>query len=141
MQDNSGSTDDEPRHGAPSRRHHPKFKSWHPARRDQLRDRSRSICDKISWIEYHGEQVYRTPAHNALASRMLVNQLTPHLPKDNEEVNAQVKCLQVMLDTATVVDLVLNRDDGVRGQAIDHRQSPHGDSTSTLTPLEERGQG
>jgi hypothetical protein len=27
------------------------------------------------------------------ASRMLIDQLTPHLPKDNEEVNAYVKCL------------------------------------------------
>jgi hypothetical protein len=27
-------------------------------------------------IEYSGEQVYRTPAQNALASRMLIDQLT-----------------------------------------------------------------
>jgi hypothetical protein len=39
-----------------------------------------------------------------------------HLPKDNEEVNAQAKCLQAMLDVVTVVDLVLERDDGVWGQ-------------------------
>jgi hypothetical protein len=32
-------------------------------------------------------------AHNALASRMLIDQLTPHLPKDNEEVNMHVKRL------------------------------------------------
>jgi hypothetical protein len=38
------------------------------------------------------------PAHNTLASRMLDDQITPHLPKDNEEVNAQVKRLQAMLD-------------------------------------------
>jgi hypothetical protein len=42
---------------------------------------------------------------------MLIDQLTPHLPKDNEEVNAQVKLLQAMLDVATVVDPALNRDD------------------------------
>jgi hypothetical protein len=31
-----------------------------------------------------------------LASRLLVDQITPHLPKDNEEVNAHAKRLQVM---------------------------------------------
>jgi hypothetical protein len=30
---------------------------------------------------------------NALASRMLIDQLTPHLPKENEEVNAHLKHL------------------------------------------------
>jgi hypothetical protein len=42
---------------------------------------------------------------------MLVDQLTPHLPKDNEKVNAHVKRLQAMLDAATVVDLALDRED------------------------------
>jgi hypothetical protein len=64
-----------------------------PAGQDRLLDRSRSICEEISQIEYQGEQVYRMPAPNTLASRMLINQLTPHLPKDNEEVNAHVKHL------------------------------------------------
>jgi hypothetical protein len=86
-------SDDEPRDGTPSRRHHPKFNPWHPADQDRLRDRSRSIREEIGWIEYQGEQVYRTPTHNALASRMLINQLTPHLPKENEEVNVHVKHL------------------------------------------------
>jgi hypothetical protein len=36
LQDVSGASDDEPRDGAPSRRHHPKFNSWHPADRDRL---------------------------------------------------------------------------------------------------------
>jgi hypothetical protein len=87
-------------------------------------------------IEYQGEQVYCTPSQNALASRMLINQLTPHLLKDNEEVNAHVKRLQAMLDVATIVDLTLNHDDEERGHELDHQQSPHGDSTSSLTPLE-----
>jgi hypothetical protein len=39
---------------------------------------------------------------------MLIDQITPHLPKDNEEVNAHVKRLQAMLDVATVMDLVHN---------------------------------
>jgi hypothetical protein len=42
---------------------------------------------------------------------MLIDQLTPHLPMDNKEVNAHVKHLQAMLDAATVVDPTLNRDD------------------------------
>jgi hypothetical protein len=33
---------------------------------------------------------------------MLIDQLAPHLPKHNEEVNAHVKCLQAMLDATTV---------------------------------------
>jgi hypothetical protein len=41
---------------------------------------------------------------------MLIDQLTPHLPKDNKEVNAHVKHLQAMLDVATVVDPTLDRD-------------------------------
>jgi hypothetical protein len=58
------------------------------------------------------------PTHNALASRMLIDQLTPHLPKDNEEVNAHVKHLQ---DVAIVVDPVLDRDDEAWGHKLDHR--------------------
>jgi hypothetical protein len=47
---------------------------------------------------------------------MLIDQLTPpHLPKDNKEVNAHVKCLQVMLDAAIVVDLNHDLDDRVQG--------------------------
>jgi hypothetical protein len=58
---------------------------------------------------------------NALASRMLIDQLTPHLSKDNEEVNTHVKQLQAMLDATTVVDPILDRDDEARGHALDHR--------------------
>jgi hypothetical protein len=55
-------------------------------------------------------------AHNALALRMLIDQITPHLPKDNEEVNVHVKCLQAMLDAATMVDRssTVMRETGVR---------------------------
>jgi hypothetical protein len=38
---------------------------------------------------------------------------SPHLPKENEEVNAHVKRLQAMLDAATMVDPALDRDDEV----------------------------
>jgi hypothetical protein len=93
MQDDSGALEDEPRDSTSTRRHHLKFNSRRPIDRDQLRNRSRSIHDEISQIEYQGEQVYRTTTQNALASKMLINQLIPHLPKDNEEVNAHVKRL------------------------------------------------
>jgi hypothetical protein len=43
-----------------------------------------------------------------------------------------------MLDVATVVDPVLDRDDEARGHETDHQQSPHGDSASSFTPLKER---
>jgi hypothetical protein len=72
---------------------------------------------------------------------MLIDQLTPHLPKDNKEVNAHVKHFQVMLDATTVVDLALDRDDEARGHERDHRQSRHRDSASSLSPPEERDRG
>jgi hypothetical protein len=70
---------------------------------------------------------------------MIVDQLTPLLSKVSEEVNAQVKCLQAMLNAATMVDLALDRGDEARGQDPDHRQSPRRDSANSLTPPEERG--
>jgi hypothetical protein len=60
------------------------------------------------------------PAHNALALRMLIDQLTPHLLKDNKEVNAHIKHLQAMLDATTMFDPVLDHDDKVRGHKLDH---------------------
>jgi hypothetical protein len=45
----------------------------------------------------------------------------PHLPKDNEEVNVHVKCLQAMLDAAIMVDPDNDHDDGIRGHELDHR--------------------
>jgi hypothetical protein len=77
LQDDSGVLEDEPRDDAPTRRHQPKFHSRCPVDRDRLRNRSQSICEEINRIEYQGEQVYRTPAQNTLASRMLIDQLTP----------------------------------------------------------------
>jgi hypothetical protein len=46
-----------------------------------------------------------------------------------------------MLDAAIVVDPTLDRDDEAWGHEHDHRQSPHGDSASSLTPLEEHDRG
>jgi hypothetical protein len=56
-----------------------------------------------------------------MASRMLIDQITPHLPKDNEEVNVHVKHLQAMLDAAMVADPVHDKEDGDRGHEDDHR--------------------
>jgi hypothetical protein len=70
---------------------------------------------------------------------MLIDQLTPHLPKDNQKVTANVKQIQVMLDATIVVDSTLNCDDEAQGHDHDHPQSLHGDSTSCLTPPEECG--
>jgi hypothetical protein len=120
LQDNSGVLEDEPRDGAPVRRHHLKFNSWCTADRDRLQNWSRSIHEEIGRIEYQGEQVYRTPAQNALSSRILIDQLTPHLPKDNKEVNAHLKRLQAMLDGATVVDPALDYDDKAWGHEPSH---------------------
>jgi hypothetical protein len=62
-------------------------------------------------IEYEGEQFYHILAQNTLPSRMLIDQVTPHLAKDNQEVTAHVKRLQAMLDAATMVEPTLNHDD------------------------------
>jgi hypothetical protein len=46
---------------------------------------------------------------------MIVDQLTPLLPKDSDEANAQVKRLQAMLDVATLVDPTLDHGEKRRG--------------------------
>jgi hypothetical protein len=51
---------------------------------------------------------------------MLIDQLTPHLPKDNEEVNAHVKRLQAMMDAATMIDPALDHDGEARGHELEH---------------------
>jgi hypothetical protein len=120
MQDDSEALKDEHLDGAPTRRHHPKFNSWCNTDRDWLWHRSRSIREEIGQVEYQGEQVYHMPTHNALASRVLVNQITPHLPKDNEEVKTHVKWLRVMLDTTTAADPIYDQEDKDRGHDDDH---------------------
>jgi hypothetical protein len=72
---------------------------------------------------------------------MLIDQIIPHLPKYNEEVNTHVKCLQAMLDAATEADPVHDQEDEDQGHKDDHRHSPHGDSASSFTPSKERGHG
>jgi hypothetical protein len=81
-------------------------------------------------------------AHNALASRVTVNQLTPFLHKDNEEVSAQVKRLYAMLHAATMKDPSHYQGGGRQGPDPDHRQSPCEDMTRSISPpLDELGQG
>jgi hypothetical protein len=46
-----------------------------------------------------------------------------------------------MLDAATVVDPVHDQEGKDRGHELDHRQSPRRDSTSSITPPEERDRG
>jgi hypothetical protein len=57
---------------------------------------------------------------------MLIDQITPHLPKDNKEVNAHVKRLQALLDATTVADPVHDQEDEDWGHEDDHRRSPMG---------------
>jgi hypothetical protein len=64
----------------------------------------------------------------------------PHLPKDNEEVNVHVKRLWAMLDVAMIADPAHDQGDEYRGHDDDHRGSPRGDSASSITPLEGRGE-
>jgi hypothetical protein len=72
---------------------------------------------------------------------MLVDQITPHLPTDNEEVNVHVKGLQAMLDAATVADQAHYQGNRDRDHDDDHQRSPSGDSASHITPLEGHGEG
>jgi hypothetical protein len=91
--------------------HHPKYNRQRPTGRERLRNCSRMLHEEIDRIKWQGKQVYRTPAHNALASTVIIDQLNPLLPKDSEEVNAQVRCLHAILDAATMTDLALDHGD------------------------------
>jgi hypothetical protein len=140
LQDDSRSSDDDARDGARSPGHHPKYNRRCPSGREWLQDQSQSIKEELGQNEYQGEQVFCTSAHNALTSWMIIDKLVPLLPKNNEEVNAQVKRLRAMLDAAIVEDPALVLGDKRRGQDHDHCLSPHRDSASSITPLEECGQ-
>jgi hypothetical protein len=73
-------------------------------------------------------------AHNALASKFIIDQLTPLLPKDSEEVVAQVKHLYAILDVATMTDPILHQGVRRRGQEPDNYQSLCGDLASSISP-------
>jgi hypothetical protein len=70
------------------------------------------LHEELGRIEWQGMQVYRTLAHNTLASRVIIDELTPLLPKDSEQVAAQVKRLYSVLDAATMTDPGLCKGDG-----------------------------
>jgi cbb3-type cytochrome oxidase cytochrome c subunit len=69
------------------------------------------LHEEISQMEWQGKQVYITPTCYVIDSRMILNQLTPLLPKDSEELNAQVKCLHAMLDATTMTNPALDQED------------------------------
>jgi hypothetical protein len=69
--------------------------------------RAQSLQDELGRVRWHGEQVYRMPAHNAIASWALVDQLKPLLPKDNQQAASQVKQLYALLAVATLTDNTL----------------------------------
>jgi hypothetical protein len=73
--------------------------------------------------------------------RILIDHITPHLPKDNDEVNRYVKRLQAMLDTATVANPVHDQEYEDQVHEDDHRRSPRGDLASSITPPEECSRG
>jgi hypothetical protein len=79
------------------------------------------LHEEIGRIEWQGEQIYNTPTRNTVSSWVVLDQLTPLLPKDSEVVNAQFKRLHAMLDTSTLMDLALDQRDKRRDQDPDHR--------------------
>jgi hypothetical protein len=105
-------SEDEAEDDVASRGHHPKFNRQRSAARDRLWDRSQTLHEEIGRIEWQGEQVYRTATHNALASKVIIDQLTPLLPMDSEEVSVQVKHLHAILDAATMTDPTLHQGGG-----------------------------
>jgi hypothetical protein len=60
------------------------------------------------------------PAHNTMASRTIIDQLTPLLPKDDEEAASKVKQLHVLLEAAMLTDAVFVKEAGRRGQETGH---------------------
>jgi hypothetical protein len=91
----------------------------------------------------HDQSVRKSVGSSMRGSRSTALQRRMPWPQGCSSINSphtHVKCLQAMLDTTTVVDLALDRDDEAQRHEHDHRQSPHGDLASSLTPLEERGQ-
>jgi hypothetical protein len=96
-------SDDDVGDGAASGGHHPKF-DWHRPAVWEVAERQWAH----DWIEWQGEKVYHTSAHNAMASRAIVDKLMPLLPKDNEEANVQVRQLYVMLNIDTMTNPVVD---------------------------------
>jgi hypothetical protein len=45
------------------------------------------LHEELGQIEWQGKQVYHMPTNNALAFRMIIDQLRPLLSKGSEEIN------------------------------------------------------
>jgi hypothetical protein len=76
--------------------HHPKFDRCRRVNQEMVEwlwARGQFLHKELEWLEWCGEQVYRTLAHNTVASWAIVDQLTPLLPKDDEQVVGKVKQL------------------------------------------------
>jgi hypothetical protein len=129
QQDDSGSSYDGAGDGTRSAGHHPNYNHRRPTSQNRLRDRSWSICEEIDRIKYQGEQVYRMLAHNALDSRMIIDQLGPLLPKDNENVNAPPGHARCSYHGEPTPEC----GDRRQGQDPDHRQSSRRESASSIT--------
>jgi hypothetical protein len=72
-------------------------------------------------------------AHNALDSRMIIDQLGPLLPKDNENVNAPPGHARCSYHGEPTPEC----GDRRQGQDPDHRQSSRRESASSITLLKE----
>jgi hypothetical protein len=62
------------------------------------------LHEKLERLEWRGEQVYRTPTHNDVASWAIVDQLMPLLPKDNEQFTGKVKQLCSLVEVAMLTN-------------------------------------
>jgi hypothetical protein len=71
---------------------------------ERLHARGRMLQEELEQCQWRGEQVYRTPAHNAMSSHAIVDQLMPLLPKEDKEAAEKAKHLYALLDVATLTD-------------------------------------
>jgi hypothetical protein len=82
-----------------------------------------------------------------MASQAIVDQLTPLLPKYDQEASDKVKHLYTLLEEATLIDASFIKEAKRRGRDPDHRQhhrsrSPRRDMASSSSSSGERhGQG
>jgi hypothetical protein len=88
---------------------------------ERLRAQGRSLHEELDWLGWRGEQVYCTLAHNDMASWAIVDQLTPLLPKDNEQVAGQVKQVYSLPEAEMITDLMLVREVGRQVQETNYR--------------------
>jgi hypothetical protein len=83
---------------------------------------------ELDQLKWHGEQVFRTLAHNAMASRAIVEQLMPLLPKYIEEAMGKVMHLYALLEAATLMDPAFVNEAEKQGQGTSCHQRCHSQS-------------